>query len=67
MTRYLKVVKGVWKDKRAKDRLGARIITGHGKNLFIDRHEIRQVCDDLHDIAEQLDIQFGEINNQGEK
>ena len=67
MNRYLIVSKGIWKDSRSRDRLGARITTRHGKGMFIDRHEIRAVCDDLHDVADQLDLQIKEINNQGEK
>lgn len=57
MTRYITVAKSVWKDKRGRDRLGASIITGNGRRIFVDRHELREVCDELHDVAEQYDRQ----------
>ncbi|WP_182354211.1 hypothetical protein [Flaviflexus huanghaiensis] len=58
MTRFLTVTKRVWGDSRGRDRLGALITTRNGRYLFIDRHEIRAVCDDLHDIADNYDTQL---------
>lgn len=65
MTKYLSITRYRWRNKAGESREGALIATRHGKTFFITRAELRDVCDRLHDLADELDTELEGNNNHG--
>lgn len=63
MSDYIEVERYVWLNATGFSRKGALITTKHGKHLFIAHSDIRDVCDRLHDLADQLDKEKEVLNN----